>query len=320
MKIRRFSVENFRCWKKVSFQLASPQGLMIFWGQNGSGKSSLLEACQIALGMPVKRNPPKGQSYRIELEVELSDGRIATILKTTQEHVTKLGNHTFYGPPRVSSHFKEELNPFCFDPWRVPERQESVNMTLGGSRQLEKKANNALVRLQSYAINLMGLGNVTGDGSDKTATSDFFSRLATAWKLFYPNRDCSFAVRTAASAWKGDAGRNDVSEGLNLFLEDANKKSSIPVNELSSGEIEVLGMLGALMIESRPYDIVFIDEPELHLNPIWYGVLTKALQTVSPKTQFVIGTNAVDIWREAYSDERIALKPNGEGVELEVDE
>lgn len=39
MKIRRFSVENFRCWKKVSFQLASPQRLMIFWGQNGSGKA-----------------------------------------------------------------------------------------------------------------------------------------------------------------------------------------------------------------------------------------------------------------------------------------
>lgn len=319
MKIKKLKVKNFRCWQDSEFVFSDSGALMVFWGANGSGKSSILEACQLALGMDVRRQPPKGQKYSIDLVAQLSDGREVTIHKTPDGHYAVCGNAKMFGLPIRMEPIRSDCNPFAFDPWRVPERQESVNMTLGGTRQLAKKANNALVRLQSYAINLKGIGNVTGADEDAKAVDAFFQKLADAWRLFYPDGDYRFSIRTAASAWRGEAGRSDVSEGLNLFLEDAKEKTSVPVNELSSGEIEVLGMLGALLIESKPYDIVFIDEPELHLNPIWYGVLTRALRTISPTTQFVIGTNAVDIWRAAYSDERIALKAHGEGVETETD-
>ena len=84
------------------------------------------------------------------------------------------------------------------------------------------------------------------------------------------------------------------------------------MDALSSGEIELFCLIAALILEqelrSRPYDFVFMDEPELHLNQVWHRLLLPVLLEISPKSQFVVATHSEDIWNSVYESQRFFLK------------
>jgi len=96
------------------------------------------------------------------------------------------------------------------------------------------------------------------------------------------------------------------SRGFDLFLV-GRSGGRIPVDFLSSGELDVLSMIGNLAMNSYAHGIVFIDEPELHLHQSWHRVILKALRTMLPETQLICATHSPEILDSVFSYERFTL-------------
>lgn len=69
------------------------------------------------------------------------------------------------------------------------------------------------------------------------------------------------------------------------------------VTELSSGEKQIVAMLGSLIFlrdENDP-EVYFIDEPEISLHLSWQDIFVDALMKACPKYQFVLATHSPNI-------------------------
>jgi hypothetical protein len=81
------------------------------------------------------------------------------------------------------------------------------------------------------------------------------------------------------------------------------------LNELSSGEIEVVRIAFDILLRS-PNDCVFvIDEPELHLHPELLQRLVRTLETIGKNNQFIFFSHSPDIISSSIDDTVIFMRP-----------
>lgn len=307
MKIQKIHIQNFRSLVDLTFDLSNAGNNWVIYGANGTGKTSVLEACQSALGMKVQRLLPQDQDYTIELEV-LHDSTYH-IFKTPHQHEIEGGQLTLSleGVPKrlqfsansLQDIKRKQFIALSFSSWRAPILKDKLDLSVGRGRTLDKNDDNALLRLQQYYVNLLGLKALNPAKVDEK-----ISQLNEAWNVFYPKFDDIFSVEPIDRPLD-EVTDIDAINGFNLFLKHQGMR--IPVNELSSGEIEILSMLGTLIIEKQKPDIVFIDEPELHLNQVWHRCILKALNRFSPTTQYIVATHSMDLWDSVYSTEHAVL-------------
>ncbi|GAB02145.1 hypothetical protein ACT4_025_01070 [Acinetobacter sp. NBRC 100985] len=67
------------------------------------------------------------------------------------------------------------------------------------------------------------------------------------------------------------------------------------MNELSSGEKQLLIILGQALLQEQKQTIYIADEPELSLHLKWQTSLTNAITTLNPKAQIIFATHSPDI-------------------------
>ncbi|MBI4749201.1 MAG: ATP-binding protein [Acidobacteria bacterium] len=95
----------------------------------------------------------------------------------------------------------------------------------------------------------------------------------------------------------------------------------IPIENLSSGEREVVNIVFDFLFRSPSDCIVLFDEPELHLHPELAKRLLQALQDVSPRNQFIYCTHSSHIITSSLPYSVVFIKPpgtNGENQALPV--
>lgn len=95
---------------------------------------------------------------------------------------------------------------------------------------------------------------------------------------------------------------------LQRRIESFGNVTICPIDQLSSGELQWLALVGTL-ITADFEGIVLIDEPELHMHPEWQSRLLPALRRVVPASQIVLATHADPPWDQVYSFERVLLVP-----------
>ncbi len=78
----------------------------------------------------------------------------------------------------------------------------------------------------------------------------------------------------------------------------------LSVDDLSAGQLELFLFLAALVLNDDREGIVFIDEPELHLDPQWHAPIVRALMQLQPQAQFIVATHSPEIYDAAMSYER----------------
>ena len=69
----------------------------------------------------------------------------------------------------------------------------------------------------------------------------------------------------------------------------------IELNELSSGEKQLLIILGEALLQNSKSTIYIADEPELSLHVIWQEQLTGAISKLNPNAQIIFATHSPDI-------------------------
>lgn len=113
----------------------------------------------------------------------------------------------------------------------------------------------------------------------------------------------------------------DKPQGLKVELEDG---SILPFGYLSDGTRNILALMADLAyrcVTLNPHKeanaayetrgVVLIDELDLHLHPEWQKGVVKALRSSFPRIQFITTTHSTFIMQETNEGELISLQPNG---------
>src|SRR5262249_10867043 len=117
-----------------------------------------------------------------------------------------------------------------------------------------------------------------------------------AWREFYPGTDQTFAVEIVSSEEPG-------SGGFDVFLCDT-RGSRLEGDQLSSRQLQIFMFLSTLALNEDREGIIFIDEPELHLDPQWHRLILRNLMRLQPRAQFFVATHSPDIYDAAAFYER----------------
>jgi AAA domain, putative AbiEii toxin, Type IV TA system len=275
----------------VSGPDGQPNGLVVLAGPNGCRKTTVLEAALIGAGgsklITGKRGLPAirhgANDYEIKAEFRDATGNWKT------KDVPGIKNP--HPPMRPVPHW-------YFSSWRVPELIGPVDATVGQrGRRPDKTDQNRLLNVKQRLVNLATIDrfqtSIPGLGRYEGVTK----LINDAWRDYYPEGGHAFAVVVVAPRAEDLAGTFDV------FFR-SNGGIRLEVNLLSAGQLELLLFLSELALNDDREGIIFIDEPELHLDPQWHRLILRPLRQLQPRAQLIVATHSPEIYDAAMSYER----------------
>lgn len=322
MKLNKIEIHNFKCFEDVSFEL-HPR-LNVLMGNNGTGKSSLLEAFRILIGS-------------LYLGYDKYENKITMpgIIKDDIRLRNIDGNLEPQIPAYVSC--EGELSP-CYMPEKSSICWKRAMETLGGSTTTRdaKDLQQASAQIQSSVRE--GLGqtiplvayfstdrykkerkdtDVSLAGSrmrgyfnalDTTTSTKFFLDLYYTETLDQVQNDKKStllaAVNSAVSTCVNCRNLKYILKTQELLVEYDNDES-LPFNLLSDGVRCTLAMVMEIAFrcyllnphlgEDAPLKtngVVLIDEIDLHLHPSWQIHVLNDFRKAFPEIQFIVSTHA----------------------------
>jgi energy-coupling factor transporter ATP-binding protein EcfA2 len=318
IKIKGLKIRNFRCIGELDLDFTDPDGapldLVVLAGPNGCGKTSVLEAILIILeeeGLMAFQGPDPHRDIRV--------GREKYWLKATfdingmkfdkERYQRRMGGMGgAIAGASVYDQLKESLKNAPIGYFSSRRRQKlsgALAITIGnnGENEPDPPEENRLRVFKQRCIDTWTGALYENQKLDPELDPDvmsLFKPLNEVWNVFYPGNKSRFVV--------GPVGRR---EGFDLLLLDGNR-TKIPVDQLSSGEIEVLTMAGWFTMHDLRGGIVLIDEPELHMHVQWHRAIMRALRVLLPETQIIVATHSWDILKSVMSYERFTLLREGD--------
>jgi len=306
------SIRDFRGIADLDLDFCGPDGLpnqlIVLAGPNGIGKTAVLEAGLLACGGYALMTGSRGReavrkgrkTYQIEAQIVHQETSLRVIDDPSRE------------PPSP----RPPVPHWYFSSWRAPKFVGPVDVTLGRpGRKSAKTDGNRLKTIKTILVNAAAAESFRPRQSNSfqrplnlelNQYSTWIEAINVGWREFYPDSDQLFFVDLVDAAWEGPG-------SFDVFL--ATKGSDrISVDRLSSGQLEVFLFLSALALNDDREGIVFIDEPELHLDPQWHRPIVRSLMKLQPRAQFIVATHSPEIYDAAQSFERHFLVPEGDAL------
>lgn len=318
-KIHRIRIENFRrIQAPLELDLVAPKGepskTIVLAGPNGCGKTTVLEAILLGLGMEslIVRDVEKSKreqhwrvtlepGARIEIDVSLDGSEPETWVRTTDRHFTRgVG-----GEELESSWLSQQAQAVeFFSSWRAPELVGAIHPLGSGNRPRDNE-NNRIWRLKQRICDERARGGYAQTPTGTSKADVWLARINEAWSRFHGNDGTRIDARL-------NEGTNE-EEGLlaDLFVVRGDK-ILCPIDQVSSGEIELLSFAGSIILNDFKGGLLLIDEPELHLHPQWQATMLPALRTLAPDVQMIVASHSDAVWDQAYSFERFLLVENSD--------
>lgn len=316
-QLDRLEVRNFRGVEAFDFALPPPRHgagrVAVLAGGNGCGKTAILEAALIAIGRS-DLLPDDTASLADQVRVGAGDFHVAaslTELRPSDSGHLVLEAHSrglqgSQAAPRVEAeYFSSRREPEGLgatpDPRGAPSVREARRVV-----ELKRKLVSAYYR---------GMRNRTEREGPFERVAGFVARfLPKGWTLDVfpvsndPGSGDDVVVRdgpippevTSLAALRR---RTDFSVALPLV---------VPIDRLSSGQLALFAFAGPLVFRDAPADLVVIDEPELHLHPLWQRWILPALVELCPASQFLVATHSRDVLASAFDAERFVLEADEE--------
>ena len=139
----------------------------------------------------------------------------------------------------------------------------------------------------------------SSNSSEPSQYGQLIGLVNEIWGMFYPGTEESFSVEPVGET---------PDEGFDVFL-GRKDGTRVCLDALSSGQLELFLLAGSVLPSEQQEAIVFIDEPELHLDPQWHRVILLAMLKLRPHSQFIVGTHSQEIYESVMSYERHFLLP-----------
>ena len=297
------SIRDFRGIEHLDLDFRGPDGLpnrlVVLAGPNGSGKTAVLEAALIVAGGYNLAVGPRG---RRAIRKGAGDYQIRAGLRARSrlfDDDVDLVDTANSAGRRSDPH----LPVWYFSSWRAPNLVGAVNVTVGKpGRRPAKTDPNRLLNVKQQLANAAAAESFPGSKQPLLRKySLWVSRINEGWAKFYPNHGDGFSVGLVEPDEEGNG-------GFEVYYESPGKPS-LSVDDLSAGQIELFLFLSALVLNDDREGLVFIDEPELHLDPQWHAPIVRALMDLQPQAQFLVATHSPEIYDAAQSYERHFLVP-----------
>lgn len=321
MRINHLAIRNFRCFKEHEFRLNDSFNLLV--GENGSGKTAVLEALSVAMGSlflgirgygerHLRRDDARLKAYEsgpelnfeaaypVEVEaVGRLDERPVSWKRTL---VTPQGRTTSFGATQIKK-IATELDE------RVRTGEPVVLPLIafyGTGRLWLQPRDRGVRRTEGRKQELSRF-----EGYRDTLDPRCSPRELTRWiqrqdYAAYQERRESDLYRIVKRAMVGmvehatDLRYDPRREDVVVFFDDRDPQ---PFDNLSDGQRNILALAGDMatrMARLNPHlgeaaltgtpGVVLIDEMDLHLHPTWQRHLVEDLRTTFPRIQF-IGTS-----------------------------
>lgn len=298
--IVELKIRDFRGIKELDLDFRGPDKmpnqLVVLAGPNGCGKTAVLEAALILAGGHALTVNPRGP---FAVRKSATDYWIEATFATGQEEV-QATDTAHSDPPGARVRF------WYFSSWRAPDLIGPLNVTVGRpGRKRTKNDTNRLRNVKQQLVNEAAVEKFrAGDRPLLRVYSEWVRKINESWRWFYPHADDEFLVELVDD----NEERRAANGSFDLFVR--RDGVLLEVDALSSGQLELFLFLAALVLNNDREGIVFIDEPELHLDPQWHRLIVRSLLRLQPKAQFILATHSPEIYSAARSYERHFLVPD----------
>lgn len=356
MRIDRLLVENFKGFVRREFSFHPQFNLVV--GENGTGKTSVLDALSIAVGSwflglrgydsrNIRREDIRLQSvtsreavsweHQYPCAVE-AHGVIRGESLTWRRSLLSPGGRTTYSDARKIKDLasrsdadvrvgRELVLPLISyygtgRLWNVPREQAQVH---GAGRLREKPS-----RLAGYRNSV----------DPRLSVSELVAWIARqSWVAFQQRGEVSpaFAVVRAALIRNVQGARDLLFDAkLGEVVVDFGAAGRQPFNNLSDGQRCMLALVGDIAqkaatlnphlgvdVLTEAVGVVLIDELDLHLHPKWQRRVIEDLRTTFPKLQFICTTHSPFLIQSLRSGEELLMlegQPTAQLADLSVEE
>jgi len=339
MQISKLYIKNFRGFEEKTFNLNPSFTVAI--GDNGTGKSTLLQAVQVAAGTFFLGLPYINRRHISEDEVRFSinkKSKQSEYFTPTVVEATGFinGSGEFTWRREISEHGKATSEKLA-DVGQIKDIAETYSKSLNtknrpmlpviaffGVKQLGGKVSRKKRTKKNRVIIKDGYYNALGSQTDEATF--------TQWFYYYQenlNTDLEFkgtyeavinAIETAIPYLKDVAFDNFRLELVADCEIEGQKTRRLPHSLMSDGVKRMLGIVTDIAYRcvvlngfkgkdavKESSGIIMIDELDMHLHPNWQRVVVGNLKRAFPKIQFIVTTHSPFIVQSVDSDELINL-------------
>ncbi len=343
MILTEIEMTNYR--GASALKLEFNEKLNIFFGMNGAGKSTVLDAIALMLSWPASRIRHTSSAGRLITEGEIMNGKpfasIEISSKTTQGIVNwkLLKNRAGHLAVNEKSQFLK-LNDYTRSlQTKITETLEHCNLpvfvyypvnraVVDIPLEIRDKHQFGLLSVYEEALssgaNFRAFFEWFREREDlENETRKYLGTQTSSEDFQFPDPQLE-AVRQALSAFLPEFSNLTVRRNP-LRMEVEKNGRRLAVNQLSDGEkclVALLGDLARRMAIANPQlknplqgvGIVLIDEIDLHLHPKWQRLVVPRLVEVFPNCQFFISTHSPHVISHVQPEDLFLLEQTGTDI------
>lgn len=319
MKIKKISLDNFRCFERLELELSSRVNLLI--GDNGSGKTAILDALAIGLGVIATHLPDvSGISFR-KYDLREADSKKMPYTRVFLESFDDIRWDATQSRDKSAATKKQipsaagtkqlvsALDTQILDPYNSGEDFDLPLFAYYGVSRAILDIPLSRKGFQKKSSRFEALsGSLNADSRFRSAFIWFYNkenqehRLQKERKSFDVTLKELDVARRAIISMFPDISEPHIEVSPLRFMVKKNGQPQA-LDQLSDGYKTMLGLvidLCARYTMANPHlsdplkseGIVMIDEVDLHLHPAWQQRVIGDLVKTFPNTQFILTTHS----------------------------
>ena len=308
-KVKKLKITNFKGIKdlELDFTYQNTNKILdniVIYGINGTSKSTILEAIYICLTVGVAYHQNNNLKTIEELslgsewiyhneqefiiDIQISDNE--KLIDATLEYHQKNGLKW-----KIQNNLSLDQKSFAYlSSYRVlnPSKVQSAG-DWNKIDQINIKFENNYRTVKQYLVNLIT------DKKVETLTSEnrnILEKIKQSFKIFFPQK--IFLEKLS---------RTSDTQDYRLMIKNEDG-SIVDLDQLSSGEREVIAFFTYLCTKANNNSILIIDEPELHLHSKWQSIILYAIHQLFPNSQLFLATHSKEIHQSSSESELFELE------------
>lgn len=318
MRIKRLDIEGFKVFEKTDIRFSENQ-TTAFIGNNGSGKTSILEALRIGL-------------HTILFSINKNTSPVILSSKDVNNNYSYLNNKIeFLFNPTIVNNSRDFNVSYGLSSTATENVGDSLRITPlkdFGKKVLSDPTTNIPTIIYYPTDRIVDEPDVEPDELNTHPFAAYDNALDASinfnsfFKWFRNMEDLENEVRLNEDASHRNKGLTTIRTAIESFLPNFSHlrvkrkgqpamvvkkgEEELEINQLSHGEKVLLAMVGDIARRlsianpslEKPLEgegVVMIDEIELHLHPTWQRMVIDNLEATFPNLQFIVTTHSPQV-------------------------
>ena len=345
MFLKSISLRNFRCFSDLEIQF--PRKLTVIVGENGAGKSTILEAASIAVGTltaamegltnyGIKKSDAHYKYFEVGSVIDVQP-QFPVEIKATgalDGKDVQWVRSLVYAKGRGGLAGAKELTKIA-DEYQQRLRRGDATLVLpiisyyGTGRLWDQHREKRYDTFEKNTRSNGYIDSLDGAANDKLMMKWFQKMTIQQYQREKQIPEYETVCKAMAQCFRQITGCSEVKVQYNLdtneidilYTNTSGVKVRIPMNQLSDGyrcTISLIADIAYRMAILNPQlldrvlvetaGVVLIDEIDLHLHPVWQQRILQDLQQIFPNVQFIVTTHAPAVINSVPAENLILLK------------